>query len=561
MDELKLYEGISHIDDDLIDEADVPARRPKYYTFALSAAAILLIIGVSGIAFGGNGKYSPHRYIESATTADSVTTSASPSAQDTVTACADTSTTRKVTATTRTTAVGRGGTISTEETSAKVTAVQETEKASGGTAVAAQTTAPVTKVTAAAASPSETLTQPVTTDADINEGSYDMKKISAFVTAITLTSSLLPTNILANASDNESIIMFTRNELYQFKCYANELSPDINGDGVFDICDAFELKLYSNRFCESFEKYDYDQSKYTELAELYSRSASERILECYNAEGVFTFLPVGKEGAEYLSRYYLYLNGSYPSDDEIYSSLENRKYFTSADDEDIAEFVRYINELRESIIYADDYEPENKYSDEQLEAFERFDNNDINADINRDSVVDFLDAYDVLVYSVLKNNRGQTAANNDYLSEETWLMIEQNGDVTLNGVVDEKDYELLMSYYCRNTIDPSFSRDDCINRIVEHIKKKNESTGYVDAKEIYNSFFADEADSLKGDANCDGNVSVADAVAVLQYIGSRDRYPLKEQGRKNADVNGDGSVTALDALEIQKMDAGISVAE
>ena len=59
----------------------------------------------------------------------------------------------------------------------------------------------------------------------------------------------------------------------------------------------------------------------------------------------------------------------------------------------------------------------------------------------------------------------------------------------------------------------------------------------------------------KGDANCDGKVSVADAVAILQYIGNRDRYDLKEQGKLNADVNGDGAVTGLDALEIQRMDA------
>ena len=59
----------------------------------------------------------------------------------------------------------------------------------------------------------------------------------------------------------------------------------------------------------------------------------------------------------------------------------------------------------------------------------------------------------------------------------------------------------------------------------------------------------------KGDANCDGKVSVADSVAILQYIGNRDRYDLKEQGKLNADVNGDGAVTGLDALEIQRMDS------
>ncbi|MBR3970739.1 MAG: carbohydrate binding domain-containing protein [Ruminococcus sp.] len=61
-----------------------------------------------------------------------------------------------------------------------------------------------------------------------------------------------------------------------------------------------------------------------------------------------------------------------------------------------------------------------------------------------------------------------------------------------------------------------------------------------------------------GDANCDGNVTIADATAILQYLGKADTFPLTEQGKINADVcnNGDG-VLASDALVIQKVDAKI----
>ncbi len=60
-----------------------------------------------------------------------------------------------------------------------------------------------------------------------------------------------------------------------------------------------------------------------------------------------------------------------------------------------------------------------------------------------------------------------------------------------------------------------------------------------------------------GDANLDGKVTVADAVAILQSIANKDKYALKPQGATNADVynNGDG-VTAKDALIIQMIDAG-----
>ncbi|MDO4862939.1 MAG: cellulase family glycosylhydrolase, partial [Ruminococcus sp.] len=59
-----------------------------------------------------------------------------------------------------------------------------------------------------------------------------------------------------------------------------------------------------------------------------------------------------------------------------------------------------------------------------------------------------------------------------------------------------------------------------------------------------------------GDANTDGKVSVADAVAILQYIANKDKFALKGQGLANADCYnpGDG-ITAKDALAIQKYDA------
>lgn len=66
------------------------------------------------------------------------------------------------------------------------------------------------------------------------------------------------------------------------------------------------------------------------------------------------------------------------------------------------------------------------------------------------------------------------------------------------------------------------------------------------------------SDTKFGDANCDGEVTAADATTILQSLGNADKYGLTDEGKKNADVynNGDG-VTALDALAIQKYDAGI----
>ncbi len=63
---------------------------------------------------------------------------------------------------------------------------------------------------------------------------------------------------------------------------------------------------------------------------------------------------------------------------------------------------------------------------------------------------------------------------------------------------------------------------------------------------------------LLGDANCDGQVTIADSTAILQALGNPDKYGLSELGAKNADCcnPGDG-VLPSDALAIQKIDAKV----
>ena len=69
---------------------------------------------------------------------------------------------------------------------------------------------------------------------------------------------------------------------------------------------------------------------------------------------------------------------------------------------------------------------------------------------------------------------------------------------------------------------------------------------------------SDSKETVWGDANEDGDVSISDAVAILQSIANADKYALSEQGAKNADIynNGDG-VTGKDAATIQLVDAGV----
>ncbi|MBR3970423.1 MAG: dockerin type I repeat-containing protein [Ruminococcus sp.] len=62
--------------------------------------------------------------------------------------------------------------------------------------------------------------------------------------------------------------------------------------------------------------------------------------------------------------------------------------------------------------------------------------------------------------------------------------------------------------------------------------------------------------TLMGDANMDGNVTIADATAILQYLGNSDVFSLSASGTANADCHSPGNgITANDALAIQMYDA------
>ncbi len=66
----------------------------------------------------------------------------------------------------------------------------------------------------------------------------------------------------------------------------------------------------------------------------------------------------------------------------------------------------------------------------------------------------------------------------------------------------------------------------------------------------------EEKAQLKGDANCDGGVDMADVVLIMQSLANPDKYKLTDIGRENSDMNGDG-VTVADAQAIQEKLLGL----
>ena len=122
---------------------------------------------------------------------------------------------------------------------------------------------------------------------------------------------------------------------------------------------------------------------------------------------------------------------------------------------------------------------------------------------------------------------------------------------------DESGNRIVLSEYDdsnENNFDDEKIVDDFFKNHSLYESLKNEELSTAHVIETYVA----ETDELRnydkiliGDANEDGDISLADAVLIMQALSNPDEFSLTEQGAINADYNGDGSVTTADALEIQ----------
>jgi len=292
MSDMKLYEGINHIDDDLIDEASASGRRPKYYTFALSAAAILLAIGLSGAAISGKdllSKFDPHNQslivdptaavTESATAPDDKenSTALSPPVTTDFKEGSASCTTPIVKETTAVTAAPGPATVSCTTAAATVigkasgsviasTGTTDTNVSICATGTAAVT---VTDICTSTTMPAET---------DQPERRIDMKKVLSIISAAALATPVTP-----SVSSFEGYKDPAEKYADHFGSYyepANEITPveqelfdridkglidiDIDRNGVLDMRDGALLYNYemtklseNEELLESYELLDY----------------------------------------------------------------------------------------------------------------------------------------------------------------------------------------------------------------------------------------------------------------------------------------------------------------
>lgn len=133
--------------------------------------------------------------------------------------------------------------------------------------------------------------------------------------------------------------------------------------------------------------------------------------------------------------------------------------------------------------------------------------------------------------------------------DEYSITFKENGTFSLRSGYSDKDETNLAFYEAGDVVKINFWYEAADTPVITKV----DNIGII-------SNIRDE-DIKYGDADCDGKIFLNDAVLIMQAIGNPDEYgvggtsknAITEQGRKNADVagNGDG-LTNMDALTIQK---------
>lgn len=129
------------------------------------------------------------------------------------------------------------------------------------------------------------------------------------------------------------------------------------------------------------------------------------------------------------------------------------------------------------------------------------------------------------------------------------------GDANLDGFVDENDY-ILLSNYLKNTNNPSYLvvTGDNSNVDLNGDGNVDESDAILLAKAIYDGTTELTVTSWTaqyGDISCDGNLTMQDAVALMQICDNWDIFKCDEL-MVFADVNQDGIVNMLDVAILMK---------
>ena len=124
----------------------------------------------------------------------------------------------------------------------------------------------------------------------------------------------------------------------------------------------------------------------------------------------------------------------------------------------------------------------------------------------------------------------------------------------LKNYLSDKDYDLTLERRVGIYLAPN--KPLSLEEHLALLKEIYENCGLVmkcgyDLSDRECSVGVDLFNAVDGDANCDEDMNMSDAVLIMQSIANPSKYSITAQGNFNADTDGDG-ITNSDALAIQK---------
>ena len=174
-------------------------------------------------------------------------------------------------------------------------------------------------------------------------------------------------------------------------------------------------------------------------------------------------------------------------------------------------------------------------------------------DVNMDGVVDYNDYFDMNIYwsDIIKGFDDERSI----LPQETWNTIDEYYGMSDGNIPALYELSAAQLYIIEHT-DEIDDIDSVYNAYVKSLTEADanndessfESLNYNENVKILLALNTERS----GDANDDGEVSLADAVLIMQSLSNPDEFQLTIKGQYNADVynTGDG-ITVNDVLQIQ----------
>ncbi|SFX95104.1 hypothetical protein [Ruminococcus sp. XPD3002] len=389
--------------------------------------------------------------------------------------------------------------------------------------------------------------------------SLNMEKIQAEIEAGTLSDFfseiMIPSQTMGCINTNATMLL---REIRPRILDKSGIDFDVDGNGVFDLhdierYDLFEhmsginkdlSKIESDSYAASID-FDYEAYiKYPgddcELDEELWNNCSDLFIKTQEVVSEYAYL---KDNRNYYGTPSIY---SHINADDLIGVYYMRNSFKTTDleteqynnnEEFITALERYMEThalvTSRTTINFNDF---NNNFDNWLKSLELGEKDA--PDVDNNGVIDQVDSDALnIFYGDIMNNR---TADSSELPADIWNRIDNGYDINGNGINSDVGDIMIMQMYI-------------LIHNPEMFKVENElSESYSQTIDIMSKLPIERS----GDANCDNETGLADALIILQNNANSEKYPLNTLGKFNADVYETGNgLTPMDALEIQKWDA------